>query len=203
MRKYLGHISLIFLIVFLGTVHYVNSSSMPEKQKLEVEIPFFNTNEDGGDFAANNDTPVDTIYSYFDMISRRRFSESIDDISLRQITEEEKIATQEYTKNIKTIEIMDLYFFDGESIKNGNPDMAGISVQYKIYYKDIPEELVNTSNYLIVRKEGKWYLKDDEFDWDESRLMLAVNKDKDIQELIQKSMHSYEYFEEKNPDYFK
>lgn len=201
MKKYLGHIFLFFIIIFLIVVHYVNESSIPVKKELIVSANLFNRQNELA--LIKNDTPVDTMYSYFGLIMNGEFSDKINEISFREITDEEKIATENYIKNISSIEILKIYFFDGESIKNGNPDMAGLTIHYKVHYNDVEDEVINTGNYLIIKNQDKWYIKDSEFNWDESRLMLALNKDKDIQNLILKSVHSQEYFEEKNPTYLE
>lgn len=137
----------------------------------------------------NNDLKSSILY-YFDIIVKGEFEKNIEQISIRELKDKEVELTLDYVKNIKEFNIINIDRFDLKKEEN----ITGISVSYEVIFKDYynKDNILRTQNYILKKDDNVWKLKDKNYNWDESVLLLGINQDKSVQRRILLSKESLE-----------
>lgn len=137
----------------------------------------------------NNDLKSSILY-YFDIIVKGEFEKNIEQISIRELKDKEIELTLDYVKNIKEFNIINIDRFDLKKEEN----ITGISVSYEVIFKDYynKDNILRTQNYILKKDDNVWKLKDKNYNWDESVLLLGINQDKSVQRRILLSKESLE-----------
>ncbi|WXR61503.1 hypothetical protein WG909_14530 [Peptostreptococcaceae bacterium AGR-M142] len=137
----------------------------------------------------NNDLKSSILY-YFDIIVKGEFEKNIEQISIRELKDKEIELTLDYVKNIKQFNIINIDRFDLKKEEN----ITGISVSYEVIFKDYynKDNILRTQNYILKKDDNVWKLKDKNYNWDESILLLGINQDKSVQRRILLSKESLE-----------
>lgn len=137
----------------------------------------------------NNDLKSSILY-YFDIIVKGEFEKNIEQISIRELKDKEVELTLDYVKNIKEFNIINIDRFNLKKEEN----ITGISVSYEVIFKDYynKDNILRTQNYILKKDDNVWKLKDKNYNWDESVLLLGINQDKSVQRRILLSKESLE-----------
>ncbi|MCT4584547.1 MAG: hypothetical protein N4A54_06450 [Peptostreptococcaceae bacterium] len=163
--------------------------------KVELEkINLLNQNKiitkDSKQIILKNDDLKSSILYYFDIIVKGEFEKNIEQISIRELKDKEIELTLDYIKNIKKFNIINIDRFDLKKEEN----IAGISVSYEVVFKDYynKDNILRTQNYILKKDNNVWKLKDKNYNWDESVLLLGINQDESVQRRILLSKESLE-----------
>lgn len=163
--------------------------------KVELEkINLLNQNKiitkDSKQIILKNDDLKSSILYYFDIIVKGEFEKNIEQISIRELKDKEIELTLDYVKNIKKFNIINIDRFDLKKEEN----IAGISVSYEVVFKDYynKDNILRTQNYILKKDNSVWKLKDKNYNWDESVLLLGINQDESVQRRILLSKESLE-----------
>lgn len=163
--------------------------------KVELEkINLLNQNKiitkDSKQIILKNDDLKSSILYYFDIIVKGEFEKNIEQISIRELKDKEIELTLDYIKNIKKFNIINIDRFDLKKEEN----IAGISVSYEVVFKDYynKDNILRTQNYILKKDNSVWKLKDKNYNWDESVLLLGINQDESVQRRILLSKESLE-----------